>query len=263
MSCQGPIDATGHGQADPVTNPPSRVTAADHRDQIDRMARDAFGLRHLRNGQREAIAASLAGDDVLVVWATGSGKSAVYQIAAALRGGVTVVVSPLIALQADQLESLHDAPGAPAAVAINSTLGVKARADAWRRLETGEVEYVFVAPEQLAKDEVIERLAALEVSLLVIDEAHCIASWGHDFRPDYLLIGMMADRLGRPPLLALTATASNPVREEIVERLGMRQPTVLIGDVDRPNITLGVRRHVDPHEKREAVIDQVADSAHP
>ena len=236
---------------------------AERADDIDRAARDRFGLEHLRPAQRDAIAASLEGRDVLVVWATGSGKSAVYQIAAALRGGITVVVSPLIALQHDQLASLEDAPEAPTAVALNSALGARARADAWRRLEAGEVEYVLLAPEQLAKDDVIADLAQLDVSLLVLDEAHCIASWGHDFRPDYLLIGAMAERLGRPPLLALTATASNPVRAEIVERLGMHEPVILLGDVDRPGITLAVRRHTDGDDKRDAVLDEVSELPHP
>jgi ATP-dependent DNA helicase RecQ len=232
-------------------------------NEIDRVAHDRFGLSELRPGQRNAIAASRDGRDVLVVWATGSGKSAVYQVAAALRGGVTVVVSPLIALQADQLEALHDAVGAPAAVALNSTLGAKARAQAWRRLHEGTVEYLFLAPEQLAKEDVMAELATLDVGLLVIDEAHCISSWGHDFRPDYLLIGDAAARLGRPPILALTATASNPVREEIIDRLGMSEPVVLLGDMDRPNIDLQVQRYADDRAKREAVVVQVLELPHP
>lgn len=241
------------------TRASSSPTSAD----IARVADESFGLDRLRPGQHDAIAASLAGDDVLVVWATGSGKSAVYQIAAALRPGVTVVVSPLIALQEDQLVSLAGAPEAPAAVALNSSRGVRAREDAWARLRSGEVEYVLLAPEQLAKEGVVAELAKLEVTLLVVDEAHCIASWGHDFRPDYLLIGPMAERLGRPPLLALTATASNPVREEIITRLGMRDPALFLGDVDRPNITLEVRRHTDPDDKRRAVLDEVAELSSP
>jgi ATP-dependent DNA helicase RecQ len=225
---------------------------------IARIARESFGLESLRPAQVEAIEAAVDGRDVLVVWATGSGKSAVYQIAAILRHGVTVIVSPLIALQEDQLNRLTEAPDAPVGVALNSSRGAKGRAEAWRRLHAGEAEYVMLAPEQLAKEEVVAELAKLEVTLLVIDEAHCIASWGHDFRPDYLMIGEVAKRLGRPPTLALTATASTPVREEIAERLDLRDPVVLIGDVDRPGIALEVRRHTHDADKQRAVIDQVA-----
>ncbi len=227
-------------------------------DDITRVARDHFGLPHLRPDQRRAIDAAIAGDDVLVVWATGSGKSAVYQIAAALRPGLAAVVSPLIALQEDQLARLEAAPDAPTGVAVNSSRGVAAQRRAWERIEAGEVEYVLLAPEQLAKEEVVDRLVAAGVSLLVVDEAHCIAAWGHDFRPDYLLLGEVAERLGRPPVLALTATASTPVREEIVTRLQMRDPVVLTGDVDRPNIALTVRRHPKDADKRAAVLEDVA-----
>ncbi|GGH38136.1 RecQ family ATP-dependent DNA helicase [Microbacterium album] len=228
------------------------------RDEIERVARESFGLETLRPAQREAIEAAVAGRDVLAVLATGYGKSAVYQIAATLRRGITVVVSPLIALQEDQLAGLQEAPDAPEAVVLNSARGSRSRRDAWRRLRAGDAEYVLLAPEQLAKEEVLGDLAELDVSLLVIDEAHCIASWGHDFRPDYLLVGTMADRLGRPPIVALTATASTPVREEIAERLGLRDPAVLVGDMDRPNISLAVHRHAEEHDKRQAVLDEIA-----
>jgi ATP-dependent DNA helicase RecQ len=226
-------------------------------DEIARVASDYFGLEHLRTEQREAIEAAVAGRDVLVVWATGSGKSAVYQVAAALRPGLAAVVSPLIALQEDQLARLEEAPDAPTGVAVNSSRGVKAQREAWERVSAGEVEYVLLAPEQLAKEDVVDRLAEQNVSLLVVDEAHCIASWGHDFRPDYLLLEAVAERLGRPPVLALTATASTPVREEVIERLGMRDPLVLAGDVDRPNIALSVHRHAEGADKRAAVLDEV------
>jgi ATP-dependent DNA helicase RecQ len=226
-------------------------------DEISRVARERFGLAHLHPEQTRAIAAAVEGRDVLVVWATGSGKSAVYQVAAALRPGLTVVVSPLIALQEDQIARLEDAPDAPVGVALNSARGARAQREAWERVDAGEVEYVLLAPEQLAKDDVVQRLADAGVSLLVVDEAHCIAAWGHDFRPDYLVLGEVAGRLGRPPILALTATASTPVREEIVERLGMADPLVLAGDVDRPNIALTVRRHPQDADKREAVLDDV------
>ncbi|MDN3311367.1 RecQ family ATP-dependent DNA helicase [Microbacterium oryzae] len=225
--------------------------------EIEETARERFGLEQLRPEQIEAIDAASQGRDVLAVWATGFGKSAVYQVTGALLPGITVVISPLIALQEDQLIGLDDAPAAPHAVALNSARGARARREAWRQLEEGEAEYVLLAPEQLAKEDVIGALAKHEISLLVIDEAHCITSWGHDFRPDYLLIGSLAERLGRPPVVALTATASTPVREEIMQRLGMRDPLVLVGDMDRVNIALDVRRHVDDAGKRQAVVEEV------
>ncbi|MEV7631324.1 RecQ family ATP-dependent DNA helicase [Microbacterium sp. NPDC089318] len=227
-------------------------------DDIDRVARESFGIDKLKAAQRDAIEAAVAGRDVLGVLATGYGKSAMYQIAATLRDGVTVVVSPLIALQEDQLVGIENAPDAPAGVALNSAGGVRRKRDAWRMLRTGRAEFVLLAPEQLAKEDVLGALAELEVSLLVVDEAHCIASWGHDFRPDYLMIGSAAERLGRPPIMALTATASTPVRAEIASRLGLRDPFVCIGELDRPNISLEVRRHTQDADKRAAVVDEVA-----
>lgn len=237
----------------------ARCTESVSTDDIDRVARESFGIDRLKPAQRDAIEAAVNGRDVLGVLATGYGKSAMYQIAAALRDGVTVVVSPLIALQEDQLVGIESAPDAPAGVALNSAGGVRRTREAWRMLRTGRAEFVLLAPEQLAKDDVLAALAELEVSLLVVDEAHCIASWGHDFRPDYLMIGSAAERLGRPPVMALTATASTPVRAEIVSRLGLRDPFVCIGELDRPNISLAVRRHTQDADKRAAVVDEVAE----
>ena len=237
----------------------ARCTEDVSTDDIDRVARESFGIDLLKPAQRDAIEAAVNGRDVLGVLATGYGKSAMYQIAAALRDGVTVVVSPLIALQEDQLVGIESAPDAPAGVALNSAGGVRRTREAWRMLRTGRAEFVLLAPEQLAKDDVLAALAELEVSLLVVDEAHCIASWGHDFRPDYLMIGSAAERLGRPPVMALTATASTPVRAEIVSRLGLRDPFVCIGELDRPNISLAVRRHTQDADKRAAVVDEVVE----
>lgn len=234
-----------------------------HHDEIARVARESFGIEELRPQQLDAIEAAVAGRDVLVVWATGAGKSAVYQVAAALRPGLTAIVSPLIALQEDQLARLADAPDAPLGVALNSTRGVRAKREAWEAIRSGEASYVLLAPEQLAKDDVVAELAEAGVSLLVVDEAHCIAAWGHDFRPDYLQLGEVAERLGRPPVLALTATATSPVRAEIIERLAMDDPTILVGDVDRPNIALAVRRHTDESDKRDAVVEEVSQLPHP
>ena len=210
-------------------------------DRIERVAREAFGFEALRPGQREAIESVLAGRDTLVVMSTGSGKSAIYQIAGLLIEGATVVVSPLIALQRDQVEDLGER-AAGGAAQINSSLPAAERERALAELAEDALEFLFLAPEQLANEEVLAELAVAHPSLLVVDEAHCISEWGHDFRPEYLRVGAAAEALGRPAILALTATAAPPVREEIVERLGLRDPAVLVRGFDRPNIRLAVER---------------------
>ncbi|PTL74284.1 recombinase RecQ [Rathayibacter caricis DSM 15933] len=225
-------------------------------DPVARIAREDFGWTSLLPGQREAIESAASGRDTLLVLATGGGKSAVYQIAGAQRGGVVLVVSPLVALQADQLASIEAAPAAPPAVAINSSAGAGAVARAWKRIDEGGPLYVLLAPEQLAKEENVARLAAAGVSLLVVDEAHCVSSWGHDFRPDYLRLADVRRELGDPPVLAMTATASGPVRDEIVERLRMTDPEVQVHGVDRPEIRLVVHRHESENEKRAAVVEE-------
>ncbi|MGN6743182.1 MAG: RecQ family ATP-dependent DNA helicase, partial [Amnibacterium sp.] len=179
----------------------------------------------------------------------------------------TIVVSPLIALQADQLAHLAETEGARPARLVNSAQP-KARTDeAWELLERGELGYLFRAPEQLANEEVVARLAAATVSRIAVDEAHCVSAWGHDFRPDYLRLGAFADRLGegraRPPILALTATGSRPVREEIIERLHMRDVVILTHGYDRPNIALAVVRHADEGMHAEAVLADVERLAKP
>ncbi|BDZ47091.1 hypothetical protein GCM10025866_30000 [Naasia aerilata] len=232
------------------------ATLADTADTIESAAA-RFGWEELRPGLRDAIEAVLAGTDVLAVLPTGYGKSAVYKIAGALIPGPTIVVSPLIALQADQVAGIQAQPEAPRAIAINSSQSDSANQSAWEELESGSAEYVFLAPEQFANDEVVERLSRLPVSLFVVDEAHCVSAWGHDFRPDYLRLGAAIEALGRPTVLALTATGSAPVREEILDRLSMREPLVLTRGFDRPNIRLEVVRHQEDRAKREAVLDQV------
>jgi ATP-dependent DNA helicase RecQ len=210
-------------------------------ERIDRVAREAFGFEALRPGQREAIEAVLAGRDTLVVMSTGSGKSAIYQIAGLLTEGATVVVSPLIALQRDQVEDLAER-AAGGAAQLNSSLPASERERALAELAEDALEFLFLAPEQLANEDVLAELAVAHPSLLVVDEAHCVSEWGHDFRPEYLRVGAAAEALGRPPILALTATAAPPVREEIVEQLGLRDPAILVRGFDRPNIRLAVDR---------------------
>ena len=147
------------------------------------------------------------------------------------------------------------------AAEANSHVGAADRRQAFEDFGAGDLEFLFLAPEQLANPEVLEETAAAKPSLLVVDEAHCISSWGHDFRPDYLRLGAVADALGRPPVLALTATAAPPVRAEIVERLGLRDPLVVVRGFDRPNISLTVLRFTDGDAKRAAVLDRVTETA--
>lgn len=220
-------------------------------------AADVFGWT-LRPEQETVIDAVLTGRDALAVMPTGSGKSAIYQVAGLALDGVVVVVSPLVALQEDQVVGLEDHPDAPRAVTINATRARRDLDAAWDAVADGDARYVFLAPEQLAKDDVVERLRAAGVALVTVDEAHCVSSWGHDFRPDYLVLGEVVERLGRPPVLAMTATGSSPVRAEIVERLGMRDPLVLATGFDRPELRLEVVRHADADAKRDALVAQVA-----
>jgi ATP-dependent DNA helicase RecQ len=224
------------------------------RAELRRTAKSEFGWDRLRPGQLEAMEAVMSGGDTLVVMPTGAGKSAVYQVPALLIDGPTVVVSPLIALQRDQVAALAARTGSGGAVHANSSLTDRARAAAFDALQAGDVEFFFLAPEQLAKPEVLEAVAAAKPSLFVVDEAHCISSWGHDFRPDYLRLGAAIERLGRPRVLALTATASPPVRDEIVARLGLRDPVQIVHGFDRPNLRLSVEAFRDEDQKREAVV---------
>ena len=232
-------------------------------DEIVRTAADVFGWDELHPAQLEATEAVVGGRDCVGVMPTGFGKSAIYQVAGAVLDGLTVVVSPLIALQADQVAGLVGKPDAPPARDVNSGHTDAENDATWEAVAAGEVTYLFLAPEQLARDETVDRLTRAHVSLFVVDEAHCVSSWGHDFRPDYLHLGEIVESLGRPPVLALTATGSGPVRDEIVERLRLRDPLLLGQGFDRPNLSLEVVRHEDDDEKRRAILDLVAGSTMP
>jgi ATP-dependent DNA helicase RecQ len=222
---------------------------------IHDLARDRLGFEGLRPGQEQAVAAAAAGRDVLAVLPTGGGKSAIYQLAGLLRGGPTVVVSPLIALQDDQLGHLRGA-GLPATV-LNSTLSSGARAAALVEACRPD-EFIFVSPEQLSNDETRAALRRVSPGLFVVDEAHLVSQWGRDFRPDYLRLGAQADELGAGVRIALTATAAPPVRREICRRLKLRDPEVVIGDFDRPHIELSVEHARSPEDKQR-LIAQAAD----
>ena len=204
--------------------------------RLRRAARQHFGWRTLREGQLAAMRAILRGRDTLVILPTGAGKSAIYQVPATLLAGPTVVISPLLALQHDQRSGLTDK--GLGAVRVSSAETPAQQQAALAAVRTGAARFLFITPEQLADPKRLAEVRTLRPALVAIDEAHCISSWGHDFRPDYLQLGHVIRALGRPPIVALTATASPPVREDIVERLGLRQPKLVVGALDRPNLFL-------------------------
>src|SRR5882757_6237824 len=221
---------------------------------IEELARDRLGFDRLRPGQLGAVEALAGGQDVLAVLPTGAGKSAIYELAGLLRAGPVVVVSPLIALQDDQLAHLQAA--GLQAVVLNSQQSAGARAAALlASCESGT--FVFLAPEQLANQEAREALRRARPGLFAVDEAHLISQWGRDFRPDYMRLGAQADALGAEARMALTATAAPPVRDEIVRRLGLRDPAVVIGDFDRPEIYLSVH-HVGSAREQQREVERAA-----
>ncbi len=231
-------------------------------DPILQAAGRLFGYRSLRPGQREAIQSVVDGRDTLAVMPTAAGKSAIYELAGPLLSGPTLVISPLIALQRDQLASL-EAGGKLIAVALNSVGTARERQHALDQLSLrgGSPDFVFLAPEQLANGDVLRRLAELRPVLLAVDEAHLVSRWGLDFRPDYLRIGPALEHLGRPTVLAVTATAAPPVRDEIVQRLKMRTPAVLVRGFNRDNISLAVHGYfTDETHKLEVLQENVIDS---
>ena len=223
---------------------------------IEKLARERLGFERLRPGQLPAVEALVAGRDVLAVLPTGAGKSAIYELAGLLRTGPTIVVSPLIALEDDQLAHVRSA--GLHAIVLNSRQSAGTRAAAL--LDSCRPDtFVFLSPEQLANAETRQTLARAAPGLFVVDEAHLISQWGHDFRPDYMLLGAQAEAVGAPVRLALTATAAPPVRQEIAKRLGMRDPETVIGDFDRPNIFLSVRRAQSVKEKQQHLVKAVTE----
>ncbi|HTB50038.1 MAG TPA: RecQ family ATP-dependent DNA helicase [Solirubrobacteraceae bacterium] len=199
---------------------------------------ERFGLESFRSGQREAVQAALEGRDSLVVMPTGGGKSLCYQLPALAGEALVVVVSPLIALMADQLGRLQQAGVNAAMLASGMADGHNARA--LRSISSGEARLVLAAPERFASRAFRETLATREVGLFVVDEAHCVAEWGHDFRPDYLRLHDAIEALGRPAVMATTATATPRVAEEIAARLGLHDWLAVRSGFDRPNLTFDV-----------------------
>jgi ATP-dependent DNA helicase RecQ len=221
---------------------------------LDAALNELFGFRGFRPGQREACAAALAGRDVLVVMPTGSGKSLCYQLPALLRDDLTIVVSPLVALMQDQVDAVR-ARGHGARVAlVNAQQDPSANAEALERAVAGELRLLYVAPERFSARGFLDRLRAARVGLFVVDEAHCVSQWGHDFRPDYFRLGDAARSLDARALVASTATATPRVAGDVVARLGLREPLRVATGFDRPNVAFAVARPA-AHEKRALLLE--------
>jgi ATP-dependent DNA helicase RecQ len=217
--------------------------------KLRREARERFGVERFRPGQEELIEAALTGQHALGILPTGAGKSLCYQLSALFLPRPTVVVSPLISLMKDQQDHLTEVD--IAASKLDSSLSESERSETLASISAGESELVYVTPEQLENE---ERLAALResgVSLFVVDEAHCVSQWGHDFRPAYLRLRHAIQKLGGPPVLALTATAPPSVARDIMEQLGIERAHVVVSAIERHNLFFEVRRTVNEDAKRE------------
>jgi ATP-dependent DNA helicase RecQ len=220
--------------------------------------RDTFGYTEFRAGQLAAVESALAGRDTLVVLPTGGGKSLAYQVPAMVLPGLTVVVSPLISLMKDQVDVLTR-KGVGAAF-LNSTLSLNDSLDRLARATTGDIKLLYVAPERLESERLVERLRSIGVSLLAVDEAHCVSQWGHDFRPSYLRLRGVRDGLGSPPCIALTATATPHVRSDIITHLGLREPEVVITGFDRTNLSYAVQAVRRDKEKDQVLVNALLEN---
>lgn len=224
-------------------------------DDARRLLAERFGYPDFRPGQTEAVASVLEGRDTLVVVPTGGGKSLCFQVPALALGGLTVVISPLISLMKDQVDALV-ARGLPATY-LNSTLSASEISARMARVQAGAIRLLYLAPERFDLGSLAPKLRAVGVTLLAVDEAHCISEWGHDFRPSYLRVKQVREQLGNPPTVALTATATPEVRDDIVKQLGLIDPRVIISGFDRVNLTYHVVATKNDTAKDATLIDLV------
>jgi ATP-dependent DNA helicase RecQ len=219
-----------------------------------------FGFAEFRRGQAEAVEAALSDRDALVVMPTGSGKSLCYQLPALMRGDLTVVVSPLVALMRDQAWAVHRiAPGR--VTIINSQRSHNGNAEAMARVRRGEVRLLYVAPERFASPAFARTLASVDVGMFVVDEAHCVSEWGHDFRPDYFRLADIAAGVGARSVMALTATATPRVANDIAGRLRLREPLRVTTGFDRPNLSFAVVRCGGARDKEQRLVAALSDPA--
>ncbi len=243
-------DNSGVASGSVVPMPSDRPDHPDL-DAIDARAltilRERFGHREFTGAQARVVRHVLSGGDALVVWPTGSGKSICFQVPALAFDGLTIVLSPLIALMQDQVERLV-AAGVPATF-VNSSLDRSERERRLARIAAGEFKLVYVVPERFRSDEFNAAIAGRAISLLVVDEAHCISAWGHDFRPEYGKVGRIRERLGRPPTIALTATATRATCDDIESRLGLEHARRFIAPLARANLHLAITEVHDADQR--------------
>ncbi len=226
----------GGGAAASPPLPP--LPASDPSEPLEGTLRRVFGYHAFRPLQREIIEDSLAGRDVFALLPTGGGKSLCFQLPALRRAGLTVVISPLIALMKDQVDALRS--NGVGAACLNSALDDASRRETWRRLHRGEIRLLYIAPERLFAGTLLDELARWQLGAVAVDEAHCISEWGHDFRPEYRQLSQLRERFPAVPFLALTATATQRVRDDIVRQLHLREPATYVASFNRPNLTYRV-----------------------
>ena len=195
---------------------------------------EVFGYKTFRDGQKEVIDSVVSGQDCIVIMPTGGGKSLCYQIPALVCKGLTIVISPLISLMKDQVDQLK--ANGVSAECINSTMTREELSSIYSRMQMGQLKLVYVSPERVLMRDFVERLETLSLSMIAVDEAHCISQWGHDFRPEYASLGQLKQQFPHVPIMALTATADEATRNDITHRLQLREPHVYLGSFDRPNI---------------------------
>jgi ATP-dependent DNA helicase RecQ len=232
-----------------------RGLLAVRRNTIRRLLRSVFGIEQLREGQQRVIDSVLDGKDTLAIMPTGGGKSLCYQIPAKMLEGITIVVSPLISLMKDQLEKLEEL--GIRSVQVNSSLNAEEEAAAIEAIANEACEIVFCTPERLVSPEFITVLKAVTLDIVVIDEAHCISQWGHDFRPAYIGLSAAIDALGKPPVLALTATATEDVVADIAKQLGRPRMNVINTGIYRPNLHYSVVQVTNQQEKLARALELV------
>jgi len=231
---------------------PSHPLHALMKDKRFRVLSEKFHFSDFRKWQAEIIDILLRRHDVVVVMPTGSGKSLCYQLPALLLDGVTLVISPLIALMKDQVDGLVE--NQIPATFINSTLTPSEQGQRLREIQQGRYKLVYIAPERFRNPGFMEGIQSCRVSLFAVDEAHCVSEWGHDFRPDYLRLKGVAEKLSHPPIAALTATATPDVRRDIITQLGLRQPITFVAGFDRPNLRFQVKRVEGEADKIDAIL---------